>query len=62
MKKTEVATTYQAFNHKIEASSKEDLKNKINRIIDALDPFYTSNRISFTGVVTLSKKATEVKD
>lgn len=62
MKNTRITTAYQSFNHKIKASCKEDLKEEVNRIIDEIPPFLESNTITFSGIVTISKKANEVGD
>lgn len=59
MKKTVLKTSYQAIDRTIEASCKEELREKINRIIDEIPPFFQSNQIVLKGIVTLSKTATE---
>lgn len=62
MKGTVLKTSYQAIDRTIEASDKEELREKINRIIDEIPPFFQSNKIVLKGIITLSREATELAD
>lgn len=62
MKGTVLKTSYQAIDRTIEASDKEELREKINRIIDEIPPFFQSNKIVLKGIIALSREATELAD
>lgn len=62
MKGTVLKTSYQAIDRTIEASDKEELREKINRIIDEIPPFFQSNKFVLRGIITLSREATELAD